>query len=111
MIWIVVLIVVVGAVYYSIARPKSDLNPKEKESLAKCLTEKEIYLFGAFNCPNCGVQKEMFGEAVEFIVYINCDLEPDKCDINENTYPYWKMDDNILRGPVPLKFLKDRTGC
>ena len=111
MVWIIILIALVGLVYYSIARQKSDFSPAEKEILAKCLTEKNIYLYGALNCPNCGVQKEMFGDAVEFVTYINCDLTPDKCDVNENSYPYWKIEDSTLRGPVPLKILKERAGC
>lgn len=110
-IWVIAIIILVGLVSYSIARPKSDLNSVEKEALAKCLTEKKIYLYGAFNCPNCAVQKEMFDSAVEFITYINCDLEPDKCDINENAYPYWKIGEMTVKGPVPLKFLKEKSSC
>ena len=110
MIWVVIILAAAFLIYYSINRPVSDLNPGAKEALAKCLTEKGIYLHGAYNCPGCEAQKEMFGEAVSFVIYINCDNEPAKC-IKGLALPYWNTGDKTIRGPAPLAFLKDKTGC
>lgn len=100
-------------VYFSIKHPSEDFSEKEKEKLAKCLTEKEIYLYGSVNCPNCEIQKEKFGSAVEFITYINCYFERDLCSrySDKKTYPFWGMGDSIIKGPIPLKKLKEKTGC
>ena len=109
-IWVVIFLAVVFLIYYSITRPVSDLNSGATEALAKCLTEKGVYLHGAINCTGCEVQKQMFGDAASFLVYINCDTEPSKC-IKGVALPYWNVGNATIRGPAPLAFLKDKFGC
>ena len=109
-----VVIVLIGIlIYYSITRQTHELTLEEKEALAKCLTEKEIYLYGSVNCPNCEVQKEEFGEAVKYITYINCFIEEDKCVKykEEKVYPFWGMGDEVIIGPIQLHKLKEKTSC
>jgi len=108
----VIILAVAFLIYYSITRPSvSEIKLGTEDALAKCLTEKGIYLHGAYNCHGCEVQKEMFGSAVSFLVYINCDIEPTKC-ITGLALPYWNMDNNkTIKGPAPLNFLKDKAGC
>jgi uncharacterized membrane protein len=43
------------------------------EALAKHLTATGAKLYGAYWCPHCTDQKEMFGKAVELLPYIECD--------------------------------------
>lgn len=106
-------LIIAGSIYYSIARQKADMTESEKELLAKCLTQKGIYLYGTINCPNCEVQKEKFGEAVKDIKYINCFIEEEICKIYsaQKIYPYWGMNGTAIVGPIPLDKLKERTNC
>ena len=110
---ILAILLIVSVVYYSISRPATDLTATEKESLAKCLTQKGIYLYGTINCPNCEVQKEKFGEAVKDIIYISCYTNKTKCEkySTQKVYPYWGMNSTIIVGPIPLLKLKEKTNC
>ena len=114
LIWVIVLIALFSLIYYSITRPIKDMSSVEKDSLAKCITSKGISLYGAPNCPNCVIQKEMFNESIQFINYIDCDKQKDGCRYNDGKrppIPFWKINETIVHGPVPLKFLKITFGC
>lgn len=110
---LIILISIGSLIYYSITRPTPDLTASEKEILAKCLTQKGIYLYGTINCPNCDVQKEKFGEAIKDIVYINCFVQKENCTkySEQKIYPYWGMDETVIVGPIPLDKLKEKTNC
>ncbi len=115
--WIIISVIILllagSLIYYSISKPQSEMTLAQKEALAKCLTQKGIYLYGTINCPNCEVQKEKFGEAVKEIVYINCFEQKSNCTRYEKQkiYPFWGMEDTVIVGPIPLDKLKEKTNC
>jgi hypothetical protein len=43
--------------------------------LATCLTENKIRMFGSDLCGRCKQQKKVFGDAFEFVDYVDCHLE------------------------------------
>lgn len=56
-------------------------NRPEGERLVKiteCLTEKGVNLYGAVWCSHCKKQKELFGEAANYINYVECDPRTNK---------------------------------
>ena len=109
-IWLVIVIGLASLIYYSINRPVVDFSASEKEALAKCLTAKGINLYTKTNCPGCVIQKNMFGDAEKFLIYINCDLKSNNC-LTSTPLPYWMINGTVVRGPAPLSFIKDRVGC
>jgi uncharacterized membrane protein len=51
---------------------------------AECLTEKGVVMYGAYWCPKCERQKQLFGDAFSAITYVECDprgegAEPERC--------------------------------
>ena len=62
----------------------------DKDTFAKCLTEKGWVMYGAEWCVHCKAQKERFGESFQYIKYVEC---PDniKLCLNKgvNGYPTW----------------------
>ena len=110
---LIIILLIGSLIYYSINRPTEELTLSEKETLAKCLTQKGIFLYSTINCPNCEVQKEEFGKAIKEIVYINCFIEEAKCAkySEQKVYPFWGMDEIAIIGPIPLDKLKERTSC
>lgn len=88
------------------------------ENLAKCLTEKGVKFYGASWCGHCKNQKEMFGQAAEFLPYIECST-PDGndqtavCKENNITgYPTWVFADGTKEsGELSLQKLSEKTGC
>ncbi len=85
---------------------------------AQCLTEKDVKFYGAFWCSHCARQKQLFGDAITNINYIECSL-PDRSGqtsicISKNItgYPTWEFADNTrLRGEQPIETLSKKTGC
>ncbi len=85
---------------------------------AQCLTEKDVKFYGAFWCPHCARQKQLFGDALEKINYIECSL-PDRSGqtsicIGKNItgYPTWEFTDGTrLSGEQTLEKLSQKSGC
>lgn len=89
------------------------------ESLAKCLTEKGVKLYGASWCPHCKDQKEKFGEAVQYVDYVECadPSDPYKqskacADADIQGYPTWvRADNERVSGSKSFEFLAEWAGC
>lgn len=66
---------------------------EDKDSFAKCLTEKGWTLYGAVWCSHCKDQKELFGESFRYIHYVECPDNTELClDKGINGYPTWKVE-------------------
>lgn len=130
---IVVTVVLVGtlAVYSNatVANSGSDTVPGESGpaitttsgaseiALAEFLTESGAKMYGAWWCPHCHDQKQLFGkEAVEKIPYIECDPAGKQPQVEQckaaglQGYPTWKIKDQTLTGAQPLSKLADVAG-
>jgi hypothetical protein len=83
------------------------------ESLAKCLTDSGAELYGAYWCPHCQQQKDLFGDAAEFLPYVECTEEQEKCaSAGIQGYPTWKFADGTdAVGGQTLSKLAELTGC
>lgn len=86
---------------------------------AKCLTRKEVKMYGAYWCSHCQNQKDMFGPlGFKEIAYIECDprgenAQPERCaQANIEGYPTWIFPDGSrLTGEAPLEQLAQKSGC
>lgn len=84
----------------------------EKDRFAACLTEKGAVFYGTEWCPHCKRQKEIFGESMAFVNYVDCDKESATCQKAGITgYPTWKIGDKPLIGTQPLTSLAEASGC
>lgn len=62
----------------------------QKASLAACLTEKGIIMYGTEWCPHCKNQKAAFGTAFAGVTYIDCDKQKIQCTTAGITwFPTW----------------------
>lgn len=109
---IILIIIIIGAsIWYQ-------SQPSKLDSFAKCLGEKGAKFYGAFWCPHCKNQKQLFGNAAKYLPYIECSA-PDQrtqyqiCnDAKVEGYPTWDFaDGSRLTGEVPLEKLSEKTGC
>lgn len=85
--------------------------------LAQYLTEVGAKKYGAFWCPHCYEQKQLFGkEAFQEINYIECDPngknpQPEACVAADiQSYPTWEIKGQVLRGTQLLKKLAEVSG-
>lgn len=86
---------------------------------SKCLTRKEIKMYGTYWCPHCQNQKDMFGpQGFKEVIYVECDArgenaKPQEClKANITGYPTWIFPDGSrLFGEVSLERLAEKSGC
>jgi thiol-disulfide isomerase/thioredoxin len=96
----------------------SQVPPGKYTEFAQCLTDKGAKFYGAFWCPHCAEQKELFGDAVEKLPYVECST-PDKqnqtqvcIDAGVKSYPTWVFADGKTHpGLAQLSVLAEKTSC
>src|SRR3954447_23278247 len=44
------------------------------DAFAKCLSTKQVKMYGAYWCPHCAEQKEMFSSSFRYVSYVECGL-------------------------------------
>lgn len=100
------------------AAPKATPVSANITEIAQCLTNKETKFYGAYWCPHCHDQKEMFGDAMQYIEYIECDAggenaNPEACLTADITsYPTWIFaDGERLVGARAPEELAEKASC
>ena len=90
----------------------------EYKEFAQCLTEQGVKMYGAYWCPNCQEQKNVFGRSWKYIDYVECSL-PNRGGQNEicntagiQSYPTWEFSDGSrVTGTQSLLKLSQSTSC
>lgn len=85
--------------------------------LAKHLTSNGAAMYGTFWCPHCKEQKELFGSAMKYINYVDCDgdapknADPALC-IKKGVmrYPTWEINGKLYEGTRSLDELEYLSG-
>lgn len=96
--------------------PDKDLTPAYIEKLAKFMTEKGMVMYGAYWCPHCQEQKKEFGDALQYIDYVECDAQgpnanPDECTAQGiKGYPTWIYQGQQYSGAKSLSDLAKIVG-
>mmetsp|Transcript_22048 Transcript_22048/g.28367 ORF Transcript_22048/g.28367 Transcript_22048/m.28367 type:complete len:249 (+) Transcript_22048:58-804(+) len=106
----------VGDTKYVSARVKRESTDQAKD-LATYLSRQRWTMYGAFWCPHCQRQKEMFGrEAWAMVNYVECDARgvDGKAAVcfgkGVNGFPTWKKGDQTFSGEMPLENLAKKVG-
>ncbi|MEO1094520.1 MAG: hypothetical protein AAFX01_06430 [Cyanobacteria bacterium J06638_28] len=82
-------------------------------SLAEHLTATGAKMYGAYWCPYCADQKDLFGNAVDAIPYVECDAagkdpQPQLCQEKDiKAYPTWEINGEFYLGAHPLVTLAE----
>ena len=78
--------------------PAEGAAVEELNIFAQCLTDEGMTFYGAYWCPHCQDQKEMFGDAMQYVNYVECDpggenADPEACvAAGVEYYPTWILD-------------------
>ena len=88
------------------------------DAFAKCIAAKQARMYGAYWCPHCADQKEMFGSSFQYVPYVECgvpgsrDEGPVCKDAGIKHFPTWQFADGERQeGTLPLQSLGTKTGC
>lgn len=110
-----VLIVAISGIYFLV---RENSKPGKLDGFAQCLKDKGAVFYGAFWCPHCQNQKQMFGSSVKFLSYVECSTADGKSQLqackakNIEGYPTWEfIDESRLTGEIPLTQLSEKTSC
>lgn len=86
-------------------------QPKNLDTFAKCLTEQWVTMYGAPTCSYCQKQKEMFGDSFQYIDYVDCTQEPQRCG-NLRGVPAWELNDgNVVEWLQSFASLAAKSNC
>ena len=111
----VVLVAALGLAFYVEHRAQH-----QHDAFARCLSERGVKMYGAWWCPHCVEQKELFGASFEYAPYVECGLKGELhgqsqvCkDEKVMHYPTWQFPPTGERVErlFSLQELSDRTGC
>jgi thiol-disulfide isomerase/thioredoxin len=96
----------------------SKSQPSKYDEFAKCLTEKKVTFYGAFWCPHCQNTKKSFGNAAQYLNYVECSTPDSKgqtqvcTDAGIKGYPTWEFPDGSrLEGEIPMATLAEKSTC
>jgi len=81
----------------------------EKDDTICCIGESSI-LYTTSTCPYCKQQKQLFGEELYNINYIDCDINNSDCQ-NISVVPTWKINEKYYQGVQDIKTLAELTNC
>ncbi|OGD63667.1 hypothetical protein A2215_02030 [Candidatus Berkelbacteria bacterium RIFOXYA2_FULL_43_10] len=100
----------------SVAGTSTSEDDAYKEALAKDLAAKGMVMYGAYWCTHCNNQKETFGDAFQYIDYVECDpkgenANPDECAAQGvDGYPTWIYQGVKYSGEQSLEKLAQIVG-
>lgn len=110
----VLVIIVAGVLAIVLFFPRGGANG-EFDDFAKCLASKNITMYGADWCPHCQNEKRDFGSAFQFVPYVECPKDPNRClAAGVEGYPTWVWpgtDGKKLVGEQGLTKLSAESGC
>ena len=116
--WIGIVLVALGAAWGGYYYYFSNRKVSTLDSFAKCLSSRDARMYGAWWCPHCADQKEMFGFAFQYVNYTECSpegqrIETEKCKQSGiKHFPTWRFaDGSSTEGVLPLSQLSQKTGC
>lgn len=88
------------------------------EVFAKCLDEKGMKFYGAYWCSWCNKEKELFGEAAQYLPYVECSDEETQemllvCEeAGVTSFPTWGLPNGTnSSGFKELEELAELSGC
>jgi len=88
------------------------------DAFAKCLDVKQAKMYGAFWCPHCEEQKELFGPSFKYAPYVECGMKGQQgiqqvcTDAGIKKFPTWVFANGThVEGKRSLEYLSDQTGC
>lgn len=106
----ILLLVIVSLIYFYSGR---DSSPGKYDSLAKCIADKKITMYGASWCPHCQNEKRALGSSFRHIPYVECPNNPQLCaQMGVKGYPTWIFPDGRrFEGEQGVKKLARESGC
>ena len=107
---LLVTLLLVGGITLISRPPKSD---PALDAFAKCLSEKQFTMYGAYWCPHCQAQKKLFGDSFQYVPNVECTQQTALClEKKIEGYPTWiAADGTRFSGQLTLEKISEITQC
>ena len=118
-IYIILVVAIIGGLVLlrgnsSVEKPQ---DVSQYDDFAQCIADTGAVFYGAYWCPHCQDQKEMF-EQSKNLPYVECSTANGQgqtkicADENITGYPTWKFaDGSSIDGLLSFDDLSEKTGC
>ena len=81
------------------------------DDLAKCLTANGVTMYGSVTCPHCQAQKAAFGTSFQYVTYVECTKDFERCSKLKGV-PVWEFKDGTqLMGQQDFTTLATKANC
>ena len=115
-IFFTVFVVLVGVVFFMQSKEAS--KPGEYDTFAQCVSDSGAKMYGAFWCPHCESQRNMFGNSRDFLPYVECSTPDRQSQVQEcidaeiQSYPTWILSDGTrINGVQEFEQIAEFSGC
>ncbi len=111
-----------GILFFIIASCSPTNNTASTKSkldgFAECLTNNGVKMYGAYWCPHCSSQKQIFGDSWKYVNYIECSL-PNRAgqtqicsDAKIEAYPTWEFQNGKrIEGELSFEQISQNSAC
>lgn len=105
--------VLAGAIAVVVSQGSGPMPAGVFDGFAKCLADKGIVMYGTRTCSWCQKQKDDLGSSFEYVNYVECTVETQKClDEKISATPTWVFPDSErIEGYLTLEELSAKSGC
>lgn len=109
---LIVLIIVLAAAALWLTR-NNDAQAGRLDVFSQCLRDKGVTMYGAEWCSHCQAQKQLFGKSFQYIPYVECPQDPQRClAAGIEAYPTWiTASGEKMVGEQKLDILSQKTNC
>jgi hypothetical protein len=106
-------ILILAGIVLALTLHSRQATRQEKVQLAQCLSRNGFAMAGTSWCPHCQKQKELFGDAFQYITFHDCDAEQAWCESRNITgYPAWVGPHSVVTlGFKDIATLRRMSGC
>lgn len=108
-----VIILILAVLFFT---RNKEVEAGKYDDFARCITDAGAVFYGSFQCVHCNTQKEMFGNSMQYVKYIECGplggpqtLACQQAGID--SYPTWKIKETKYTGVQQFDKLAELTGC
>ncbi len=122
----ILVVLIIGAVYVvatSFIQPNKSSNTTTAQPVtsldkfAQCLADNGAKMYGAYWCPHCTNQQNLFGDSFKFIDYVECDSQGENPRLELcfsagiELFPTWEINGAKHQGEQSLADLARISGC
>lgn len=114
---LIILALLVVVIVLIVRTANQNREPSPTDTFAQCIAESGTTFYGAFWCPHCMAQKQLFGKAQKHLPYVECSTpnrqQNQLCqDAGIESYPTWESPDGTrTTGEHTFQELSELSGC